>query len=106
MWNGHLLCKRVFFTFVSVFVCVCQGYIDAGAEQCLHVLYLPGFPGVFEKRLQLQVAHQSPQDITLRGKGVFPRISLNLPRNLCKHRHALIHNDWIVALLNSHLLKC
>ncbi|XP_030281249.1 hydrocephalus-inducing protein homolog isoform X1 [Sparus aurata] len=65
-----------------------MGYIDAGAEQCLHVLYLPGFPGVFEKRLQLQVAHQSPQDITLRGKGVFPRISLNLPRNLSEERYS------------------
>ncbi|XP_073328914.1 hydrocephalus-inducing protein homolog [Pagrus major] len=65
-----------------------MGYINAGAEQCFHVLYLPGVPGVFEKRLQLQVAHQSPQDITLRGKGVFPRISLNLPRNLSEERYS------------------
>ncbi|XP_029289106.1 hydrocephalus-inducing protein homolog [Cottoperca gobio] len=58
------------------------GYIEAGAEQCLRVLYLPGIPEVFEKRLQLQVAFLPPQDITLTGEGVFPRISLNLPRNL------------------------
>ncbi|XP_049928998.1 hydrocephalus-inducing protein homolog isoform X2 [Epinephelus moara] len=58
------------------------GYIDAGVEQCLRVLYLPGIPDVFEKRLQLQVAFLPLQDITLTGEGVFPRISLNLPRNL------------------------
>ncbi|XP_008288806.1 hydrocephalus-inducing protein homolog [Stegastes partitus] len=58
------------------------GYIDAGKEQCLRVLYLPGIPEVFEKLLQLQVAFLPPQDITLSGVGVFPRISLNLPRNL------------------------
>ncbi|XP_054864966.1 hydrocephalus-inducing protein homolog [Amphiprion ocellaris] len=58
------------------------GYIDAGKEQRLRVLYLPGFPEVFEKLLQLQVAFLPPQDVTLSGVGVFPRISLNLPRNL------------------------
>ncbi|XP_042266839.1 hydrocephalus-inducing protein homolog isoform X2 [Thunnus maccoyii] len=58
------------------------GYVDANMEQCLRVLYLPGIPEVFEKRLQLEVAHLPAQDITLTGEGVFPRISLNLPRNL------------------------
>ncbi|XP_035498051.2 hydrocephalus-inducing protein homolog isoform X1 [Scophthalmus maximus] len=58
------------------------GYVDAGAEQCLRVLYLPGCPEVFEKQLQLQVAYLPPEDITVTGQGVFPRISLNLPRNL------------------------
>ncbi|TMS05303.1 Hydrocephalus-inducing protein-like protein [Larimichthys crocea] len=58
------------------------GYIDAGAEQCLCVLYLPGVPEAFKKRLQLQVAYLEPQDITLTGEGVFPRIILNLPQNL------------------------
>ncbi|XP_053175951.1 hydrocephalus-inducing protein homolog [Scomber japonicus] len=59
-----------------------MGYVDAKAEQCLRVLYLPGVPEVFEKRLQLEVAHLPPQDIMLTGEGVFPRISLNLPQNL------------------------
>ncbi|KAK2841889.1 hypothetical protein Q5P01_012089 [Channa striata] len=58
------------------------GYIDAGAEQCLRVLYLPGIPEVFEKQFQLQVAFLPPHDITVIGEGVFPRISLNLPQNL------------------------
>uniref|UniRef100_A0A8D0AXJ9 HYDIN axonemal central pair apparatus protein n=1 Tax=Sander lucioperca TaxID=283035 RepID=A0A8D0AXJ9_SANLU len=61
---------------------VCQGHIDAGAEQLLHVRYLPGIPEVFEKRLQLQVAFLPLQDILLTGEGVFPRIRLNLPQNL------------------------
>ncbi|XP_040894088.1 hydrocephalus-inducing protein homolog [Toxotes jaculatrix] len=58
------------------------GYVDAGSEQRLRVLYLPGTPEVFEKRLQLHVAFLPPQDITVTGEGVFPRITLNLPRNL------------------------
>ncbi|XP_027128846.1 hydrocephalus-inducing protein homolog isoform X3 [Larimichthys crocea] len=58
------------------------GYIDAGEEKCLCVLYLPGVPEAFKKRLQLQVAYLEPQDITLTGEGVFPRIILNLPQNL------------------------
>ncbi|XP_061578790.1 hydrocephalus-inducing protein homolog [Cololabis saira] len=57
------------------------GCVKAGAEQCLRVLYLPGVPGVFRKRLQLQVSFL-PAEITLTGQGVFPRITLNLPRNL------------------------
>ncbi|XP_032378415.1 hydrocephalus-inducing protein [Etheostoma spectabile] len=58
------------------------GHIDAGAEQLLHVRYLPGSPEVFEKRIQLQVAFLPQQDILLTGEGVFPRIRLNLPQNL------------------------
>ncbi|KAI3371721.1 hypothetical protein L3Q82_024292, partial [Scortum barcoo] len=67
-----------------------MGYIDASAEQCLCVLYLPGVPEVFEKRLQLQVAFLLPQDIIVTGEGVFPRISLNLPQNLrmCRSCHS------------------
>lgn len=91
--EGHVYVD--FFFFVTSF-CVCQGYVDAKAEQCLRVLYLPGVPEVFEKRLQLEVAHLPPQDIMLTGEGVFPRISLNLPQNLCMH--TVIHTDMIVSL--------
>ncbi len=94
-WEGRLLWTKGFY----LFLCVCQGYIDAGAEQCLCVLYLPGIPEVFEKRFQLHVAFLLPQDITVTGEGVFPRIGLNLPQNLCMHRRALIHTDMIVSLL-------
>ncbi|CAG5958443.1 unnamed protein product [Menidia menidia] len=64
-----------------------QGYIDAGSQQCLRVLYLPGFPEVFQKVLQLQVAFLPPQEITLTGVGVFPRIGLNLPRTLSEESY-------------------
>lgn len=74
---------------------VCQGYIDAGAEQCLRVRYLPGVPEVFEKHFQLQVAFLPPQDITLIGEGVFPRIRLNLPQNLCMSRQALKNAEYL-----------
>uniref|UniRef100_A0A3Q3MLA1 HYDIN axonemal central pair apparatus protein n=1 Tax=Mastacembelus armatus TaxID=205130 RepID=A0A3Q3MLA1_9TELE len=72
-----------------------EGYIDAGAEQCLHVLYLPGVPEMFEKRFQLQLAFLPPLDITLMGEGVFPRINLNLPRYLRMHKHyeELLHME-------------
>ncbi|KAM9376113.1 hydrocephalus-inducing protein-like [Pholidichthys leucotaenia] len=59
-----------------------EGFINAGTEQRLRVLYLPGIPDVFEVKLKLQVAFLPPQDITLTGVGVFPRIRLNLPQNL------------------------
>ncbi|XP_016529995.1 hydrocephalus-inducing protein-like [Poecilia formosa] len=59
------------------------GYISAGSEKHLRVLYLPGIPEVFKKQFQLQVAFLPPQEVTLTGVGVFPRIRLNLPRNLC-----------------------
>ncbi|XP_043979545.1 hydrocephalus-inducing protein homolog [Gambusia affinis] len=58
------------------------GYISAGSEKHLRVLYLPGIPEVFKKQFQLQVAFLPPQEVTLTGVGVFPRIQLNLPRNL------------------------
>ncbi|XP_025999986.1 hydrocephalus-inducing protein-like isoform X2 [Astatotilapia calliptera] len=57
-----------------------QGYLDAGMVQVLRVLYLPGIPEVFKKKLQMQVAFLPLVEITLTGVGVFPRIRLNLPR--------------------------
>ncbi|XP_041651130.1 hydrocephalus-inducing protein homolog [Cheilinus undulatus] len=65
-----------------------MGYIDANAELCLRVLYLPGVPEVFEKRLQLQVAYLPPQGITLTGEGLFPRISLDLPQNISEEYYS------------------
>ncbi|XP_027883649.1 hydrocephalus-inducing protein homolog isoform X2 [Xiphophorus couchianus] len=58
------------------------GYISAGSEKHLRVLYLPGIPEVFKKQFLLQVAFLPPQEVTLTGVGVFPRIQLNLPQNL------------------------
>lgn len=80
------------------FFCVSQGYVQAGTEQCLRVLYLPGVPEVFKKQLQLKVAFLPPQDITLTGEGVFPRISLNLPKNLCTHCTLANAHDRILTI--------
>ncbi|XP_037834213.1 hydrocephalus-inducing protein homolog [Kryptolebias marmoratus] len=63
------------------------GYINAGSKRHLRVLYLPGVPEVFEKQLWLQVASQPPEKISLTGAGVFPRITLNLPRNMSEERY-------------------
>lgn len=59
-----------------------QNYIGSGKEQILKVYYLPGVPEVFQRTFQIQVAHLEPDRITLKGQGVFPRICLDLPRNI------------------------
>ena len=46
----------------------------------LTVKFLPGVPEKFHKSFQLQVAHFEPDTVNLLGEGVFPRISLDLPR--------------------------
>ncbi|NXG68880.1 HYDIN protein, partial [Baryphthengus martii] len=58
------------------------GYIGPGKEQVLKVYYLPGVPGVFCRTFQIQVGHLEPAEISLKGEGTFPRISLDLPRNI------------------------
>ncbi|XP_032051538.1 hydrocephalus-inducing protein homolog [Aythya fuligula] len=61
------------------------GYIGPGKEQVLKVSYLPGVPGVFCKTFQIQVGHLEPEKFTLKGEGSFPRIYLDLPRNIKGH---------------------
>ena len=46
----------------------------------LTIRFLPGIPDVFHKTFPIQVAHFEPDNITVNGEGVFPRISLDLPR--------------------------
>lgn len=50
------------------------------SEQKLTVKYLPGVPEKFDKCFRVQVAHFEPDLVTIHGEGVFPRISLDLPR--------------------------
>lgn len=61
---------------------VLQGFIHSNKEQVLKVYYLPGIPEVFQRNFQIQIAHLVPENITLYGEGIFPRISLDLHRNL------------------------
>ncbi|CAH1779299.1 unnamed protein product [Owenia fusiformis] len=56
------------------------GYIEANASQTLTLKFLPGVPETFHKSFMVQVAHFEPDTINLYGEGVFPRISLDLPR--------------------------
>ncbi|NXP25966.1 HYDIN protein, partial [Scytalopus superciliaris] len=54
-------------------------YIEPGKEQVLNIYYLPGIPGVFHRTFQLQVGHLEPVEISLKGEGIFLRISVDLP---------------------------
>ncbi|XP_052816168.1 hydrocephalus-inducing protein homolog isoform X2 [Mya arenaria] len=56
------------------------GYIEPMSEQKLTVKYLPGVPEKFDRCFRVQVAHFEPDLITVHGEGVFPRVSLDLPR--------------------------
>ncbi|XP_074864560.1 hydrocephalus-inducing protein homolog isoform X2 [Carettochelys insculpta] len=58
------------------------GFIESGKKQVLKVYYLPGVPEIFQRTFQIQVAHLEPESITLKGEGTFPRICLDLPRNI------------------------
>ncbi|KAG7333195.1 hypothetical protein KOW79_003330 [Hemibagrus wyckioides] len=59
-----------------------MGHISANEELKASVYYLPGIPEVFKKVFQLQVAFFEPESITIRGEGIFPRVFLDLPRDL------------------------
>lgn len=59
-----------------------QGFISSLKEQELKVYYLPGVPEIFQRSFQVQIAHLDPDYITLSGEGIFPRICIDLPRNL------------------------
>ncbi|XP_073785286.1 hydrocephalus-inducing protein homolog isoform X1 [Danio rerio] len=59
-----------------------KGHLEPYAEIKLSVYYLPGIPEVFHKTFQLQVAFYETESITVRGEGVFPRLCLDLPRDL------------------------
>ncbi|XP_048461536.1 hydrocephalus-inducing protein homolog [Rhincodon typus] len=59
-----------------------SGYIAANSEQKLKVSYLPGVPDIFHKSFEIQVSHFEPESISLKGEGIFPRIYLDLPRNI------------------------
>ncbi|XP_077982980.1 hydrocephalus-inducing protein homolog isoform X2 [Glandiceps talaboti] len=57
-----------------------SGHIEANSQQRLMIKFLPGVPEKFHKSFEVQVAHFEPDVINIRGEGVFPRVSLDLPR--------------------------
>ncbi|CAN0312118.1 unnamed protein product, partial [Bubo scandiacus] len=58
------------------------GYVGPVQEQVLKVFYLPGVRGAFCRTFQIPVGHLEPEEISLKGEGSFPRIYLDLPRNI------------------------
>ncbi|NWX91311.1 HYDIN protein, partial [Nothoprocta pentlandii] len=58
------------------------GYVGSSKEEVLTVSYLPGVPGDFYRTFQIQVGHLEPEKISLKGEGGFPRIYIDLPRNI------------------------
>lgn len=61
----------------SVFV---QGHIEPLSEEILTIKYLPSGPQKFHSSFQIQVAHFEPDSVNIYGEGVFPRLTLDLPR--------------------------
>ena len=57
-----------------------QGYIEPLSEMKLTVKFLSGIPAKFNRTFELQVAHFEPETISVFCEGIFPRISLDLPR--------------------------
>ncbi|KAG2469945.1 HYDIN protein, partial [Polypterus senegalus] len=76
-----------------------QGYIEAYAEQRLSVHYFPGIPETFQKSFDIQVSYFKPDTVLVKGEGIFPRIFLDLPRNLMVVLCASL--DIIVGQLNN-----
>ncbi|XP_003791425.1 hydrocephalus-inducing protein homolog isoform X2 [Otolemur garnettii] len=79
--NDHQSSPEILFPGVPLILPV-SGFISSHEEQVLKVYYLPGVPEIFERSFQIQIAHLNPENITLSGEGIFPRICLDLPRNL------------------------
>lgn len=57
-----------------------QGYIEPLSEKLLTIKYMPSGPQKFHSSFQIQVAHFEPDSVNIYGEGVFPRLTLDLPR--------------------------
>lgn len=61
-----------------------EGCILAHNNVTFVVTFLPGIPEQFSKSFEIQVAHFETDIITLVGEAVYPRITLDLPRDISK----------------------
>jgi hydrocephalus-inducing protein len=57
-----------------------KGLVDADKIETITIKYLPGLPQKFTKKIQLQVSHFAPEEITIKGEAGFADIMLDLPR--------------------------
>ena len=58
-----------------------SGNIQAGGQQKILVRCLPGLPEKLTETFHLQIAHFPLEAITVTVEGIYPRITLNLPRD-------------------------
>ncbi|KAF5907639.1 hydrocephalus-inducing protein, partial [Clarias magur] len=70
-----------------------MGHVRAHEEMRASVYYFPGIPEVFEKVLKLQVAFFEPKSIFLRGEGIFPKVCLDLPRDIDEEQYSSLLNE-------------
>lgn len=59
-----------------------SGWVAGNEKKKLIVRFLPLVPDFVEEHFFLQIAHLPPKKIIVRGAGVFPRLALNLPRQM------------------------
>ena len=62
-------------------ICPSECLIEADRIQSITIKYLPGIPRRFTKKLQIQVSHFAPEEITIEGEASFADIMLDLPRH-------------------------
>ena len=69
--------------FLPGVICVTpkSGFLGPYSRTSLKVSYLPGVPQFFRKSFAVKIAHFKPIECVIMGEGVFPRISLDLPRS-------------------------
>ncbi|KAH7442763.1 hypothetical protein KP509_02G000200 [Ceratopteris richardii] len=73
------------------------GNIDPGCTQSFTVSICPVLPEKYEANISIQVSYFLPHDITVFGEGVFPSISVDLPR-IRNHQFLLIANEALKSL--------
>ncbi|CAD5117498.1 DgyrCDS6267 [Dimorphilus gyrociliatus] len=59
-----------------------SGYIEPCSSKTLSVLFLPGIPSKFQQTFQIQIAHLEPETVNIYAEGVFPRVSVDLPKQI------------------------
>lgn len=57
-----------------------RGVVLPGEKQKIQIQFQPGMPTHIATSITVNVAHFDPQTIVVTGKGVFPHVTINLPR--------------------------
>ena len=73
--KSHLSRKNV------VEILPANGTVQAGDKQRIIIRVLPGLPEKLTETFHLQIAHFPPEKVEVMVEGIYPRITLNLPRD-------------------------